>query len=458
VIRYHARWVVPITSPPIEGGTVAVDDSRIAFVGPRREAPAGSDYDLGDAVLLPGLVNTHTHLELTPMRGFLEGLEFVQWIRTLTAARAAVLDAAAMLDGARVGIAEGLLSGITTYADTCSSGVAIHAMRELGVRGIMYQEVFGPAPEQHDESMAGLAATIDQLRPLATDLVALGVSPHAPYTVHDDLMVDASAYAMRHGMPVAIHLAESRQEIAFLREGEGPFAEALRARGIDVVRRSHSPVHWLVELGVVLAHPLLIHCVQVDATDIAFIAESHCPVAHCPASNAKLGHGIAPVRAMLDEGVVVGLGSDSVASNNAMDLLAEARQAALAQNTLVGRPHALSAREALSLATLGGARALGLAARIGSLEAGKDADLAAFPLDGVRGTPAFDPEGALVFALAGTPARFVSVAGRELVRDGRLVAGTLDGAVTERVRASARRLTAWRNEAAGGYHNSWRKA
>jgi 5-methylthioadenosine/S-adenosylhomocysteine deaminase len=449
VIRYHARWVVPITAPPIENGTVVVDGQRIAWVGPRREAPGGDDLDLGDAILMPGLVNAHTHLELTAMRGFLEGLEFVQWIRQLTAARAAVLDEAAMLDSARLGIAEGLLAGITTYADTCSSGVSMLAMRELGVRGIMYQEVFGPAPEQHDAAMAGLTASLDRLRPLATDLVGLGVSPHAPYTVHDDLMVDAAALAIRHGMPVAIHLAESKAEIAFLREGDGPFAVALRARGIEVVRRSHSPVHWLVELGIVLAHPLLIHCVQVDETDIAFIAENHCPVAHCPASNAKLGHGIAPVRAMLDAGVVVGLGSDSVASNNAMDLLAEARQAALMQNAAVGRPDALGMRAALRLATMGGAQALRLEGRIGSLEAGKDADLAAFSLEGMRATPSVDPEAALVFALPGTVARFVCVAGRELVRDGRLVAGTLDGAVTERVRASSRALEAWRDQAQG---------
>jgi cytosine/adenosine deaminase-related metal-dependent hydrolase len=293
--------------------------------------------------------------------------------------------------------------------------------------------------------MATLAAAIDRLRPLATDLVRLGVSPHAPYTVSDDLMIDASAYAVRHGMPVAIHLAESRQEIAFLREGEGPFADALRARGIDVVRRSYSPVHWLVEMGVMTAQPLLIHCIQVDATDIAFIGEWHCPVAHCPASNAKLGHGIAPIYEMLGNDIVVGLGSDSVASNNAMDLLAEARQAALMQNVATGRPDALGARQVLRLATMGGAQALGLADRIGSLEAGKDADLAAFPLDGARATPAVDPEAALVFALPGTTARFVCVAGRELVRDGRLVEGTLDGAVTERVRASAHALKAWRD-------------
>jgi cytosine/adenosine deaminase-related metal-dependent hydrolase len=132
-----------------------------------------------------------------------------------------------------------------------------------------------------------------------------------------------------------------------------------------------------------------------------------------------------------------------------MDLLAEARQAVLMQNAAVGRPDALGARQALRLATMGGAQALGLSTRIGSLEAGKEADLAAFPLDGARATPAFDPEAALVFALPGTAARLVTVAGRELVRDGRLVAGTLDGGVTERVRASARALSAWREAAQG---------
>jgi 5-methylthioadenosine/S-adenosylhomocysteine deaminase len=282
-----------------------------------------------------------------------------------------------------------------------------------------------------------------------TDLVGLGVSPHAPYTVHDDLMVDAAALAIRHGMPVAIHLAESKAEIAFLREGDGPFATALRARGIDVVRRSHSPVHWLVELGVMAAQPLLIHCVQVDSDDIYFIGEWRCPVVHCPASNAKLGHGVAPIWEMLRNDIVVGLGSDSVASNNAMDLLAEARLTALMQNAAQARPDALGARQVLRLATLGGAEALGLDTRVGSLEAGKDADLAAFSLEGMRATPSVDPEAALVFALPGTVARFVCVAGRELVRDGRLVAGTLDGAVTERVRASSRALEAWRDQAQG---------
>ena len=307
----------------------------------------------------------------------------------------------------------------------------------------MYQEVFGPAAEQHDASMAGLVAAIARHRPLVTDLVTLGVSPHAPYTVHDDLMVDTAAYSLRERLPMAIHLAESAEEIAFLREGEGPFAEVLRARGIPVVRRSHSPVHWLVEMGVLVAQPLLIHCVRVDPTDISFIADAGCAVAHCPASNAKFGHGVAPVRAMLDAGIRVGLGSDSVASNNQMDLLGEARLAALLQNAVGGRSDALSGEQALALATIGGARALGLADRIGTLDVGKAADLAAFPVDGARGVPTTDPVAAAVYALPGTVARLVCVAGRELVRDGRIVT-QIDAGAAVRVEKSAAAMATWR--------------
>lgn len=459
MVLYHARWLLPISEPPIEYGTVAVDDGRIAYVGPRAGAPpAGAERDLGDALLMPGLVNAHTHLELTAMRGFLEELPFWSWIRTLTRARAAVLTDEMLLDAARLGVAEGLHAGVTTYADTCASGVAIRAMGELGVRGLMYQEVFGPAPGQRAEALAGLRERIDLLRRFETPLARLGVSPHSVYTVHEDLLVDVCAWALSERLPVAIHLAESDAEMRFIREADGPFADALRARGIDVVRRSHSPVHLLKELGVdVVARPLLIHCVKLDASDVAFVADSGCPVAHCPASNAKLGHGVAPLVELLDAGVTVGLGSDSVASNNRMDLLDEARLAALLQRARTGRPDAVPAATALELATLGGARALGLADRIGSLEVGKDADLAAFPLGGARGVPVHDPVAAAVFALAGTPASLVTVAGAVRVADSRLVGADPD--LPLRVQRSADALQEWlalesagerQPEAAGG--------
>jgi 5-methylthioadenosine/S-adenosylhomocysteine deaminase len=163
MICYSARWVLPTTSAPIANGTVAVANGKIAYVGPAAAAPKGESVDLGDALILPGLVNAHTHLELTVMRGFLEDLSFVDWIGKLRRGRNEVLTIESLLDSARLGITEGIRAGVTTYADTCSTGVVMQAMREAGVRGIMYQEVFAPAPEGCDVAITDLASRLDQL-------------------------------------------------------------------------------------------------------------------------------------------------------------------------------------------------------------------------------------------------------------------------------------------------------
>ena len=205
-MRYHARWVLPITQPPIENGTVVESDGVITYVGPRSAAPSGDDYDLGHAILLPGLVNTHTHLELTAMRGFLENCRFTEWIDKLRQSRNEVMTEEMLLDSARFGVMEGLVAGITTYADTCSSGVAMRAMNELGVRGIMYQEVFGPDPSHADAAMRELGDRIEKLELEQTDLVALGVSPHAPYTVSDRLYAAAAKFARSKRLHMAMHL------------------------------------------------------------------------------------------------------------------------------------------------------------------------------------------------------------------------------------------------------------
>ena len=421
MIRYHARWVVPITSEPVRDGVVVVDGDRIAFVGPVEEAPPGDDHDLGDALLLPGLVNTHTHLELTAMRGFLEDLDFRRWILRLVAARRDVLDQDALLDSARYGLEEGLRAGITTYADTSESGVVVRAMRDAGVRGIVYQEVFGPDPAQCEASITGLREKVAGLRYLETPLVRVGVSPHAPYTVSDPLFRATTEFARQHGLQMAIHVAESSEEHRLVADGAGPFADGLRGRGIHVGIRGRSPIDLLDRLGVLDARPLLIHCVLADEGDIAAILRSKCAVAHCPISNAKLGHGVAPLVELLGAGVTVGLGSDSVASNNRMDLLDEARVALLSQRTRLPSFETPSAADVLELATLGGAAALGLKDVVGSLEEGKQADLAAFPLGAVA--PTTDPTTAAVFALGGAQATFVAVAGRPLVSGGRLTSG-----------------------------------
>ena len=439
--RYHASWVLPIASAPLRNGTVVELGGRIVYVGPRTDAPSDDDdVDLGDAMLMPGLVNAHCHLELTTMRGFLDGLGFREWIVRLTSARRAVLTSGMLLDAARLGVDEGLTHGITTFADTGDTGAGFDAMLERGVRGICYREVFGPDPAQCDEAITALEGKVAEMQERATPLVGVGVSPHAPYTVSDALFRATASLGRARNLPLAVHIAESEAESELVTRGGGEFADAFRARGIGVTPRGRTPIALLESLDVLNARALLIHCVRVDADDIGAIARHDCPVAHCPASNAKLGHGIAPLAALLAAGVRVGVGTDSVASNDRMDLLDEARLATLLATAREGRHDALAAAQALELATLGGARALGLDKEIGTLEVGKAADLAAFSIPTHR-TPIHDPIAAAVYSLAGLPAQFVAVAGRVRVRNGHLVDG--DAELPRRVQASADLLQKW---------------
>jgi 5-methylthioadenosine/S-adenosylhomocysteine deaminase len=442
--RYHARWVCPVSSAPFTDGTVVAEHGRIAYVGPRRDAPRhGDEVDLGDVILTPGLVNAHCHLELTAMRGFLDGLGFREWILRLTAARRAVLTQDMMLDAARLGVAEGLQHGITTFADTGDSGAGFDALLEQGARGISYREVFGPDAPQCDAMIAGLVAKVDEMQQRATELVRVGVSPHAPYTVSDPLFRATADLARQRGLPLAVHIAESALESELVERGEGAFADGLRSRGIAVAPRARSPIALMESLGVLGAQSLLIHCVRVDGEDIAAIARHDCAVAHCPASNAKLGHGIAPLTQLLDANVRVGLGTDSVASNDRMDMLDEARLAVLFAGAREERHDALASDRALSLATLGGARALGMQDEIGTLEVGKAADLAAFRIPEFR-APLHDPISALIFAIAGQKADFVAVAGDVRVRDGGLV--NADAGLSARVQDCADLLQRWRTQ------------
>jgi 5-methylthioadenosine/S-adenosylhomocysteine deaminase len=247
---------------------------------------------------------------------------------------------------------------------------------------------------------------------------------------------------------MALHIAEAEVESQLVEEGRGRFADGLRARGIGTRPRATSSVALLERLGVLDARPLLIHCVRLSADDIERIAQTGSSVAHCPAANAKLGHGIAPICELLEAGVRVGIGSDSVASNNRVDLLDEARLAALLQRARLRRHDALTTHDALHLATLGGAGALGLGDRVGSLETGKAADLAAFSLESPHAAPIHDPEAAALYALRGDDARFVTVAGRVLVRDGEVLGGS-DPNLLQRVQQQADALQAWLRGAVG---------
>jgi 5-methylthioadenosine/S-adenosylhomocysteine deaminase len=419
---YTARWVLPIATAPIEYGAVLVEHGRIAWVGRADECTAADGVvtvALGDSVLMPGLVNAHSHLELTGLRGFLEGLDFREWLRTLTIVRRDLLSENDLLDASRLGIVEALRHGITTLADCTDSAVPLAAMRELGVRGIGYVEVFGPDPAQCTASITRLRQRVEALRVQDTPLVRTGVSPHAPYTVSAPLFRATAEYARAEALPMAVHVAESAAETAFVCDGAGPFAERLRERGIGVAPQARSPIALLEHTGVLAAQPLLIHVIRADDEDFSRIAYHGASIVHCPISNAKLGQGVASLDRMLAHEIRTGLGTDSVASNDRMHLLDEARQAVLCHSIRSGVPDSMSANEALSLATRGGAAALGLDAEIGTLEPGKAADLAAFPLTAGQVGPVFDPAVTLVHVLAGhATASLVTVAGRELVRDG----------------------------------------
>ena len=381
--RLAARWVLPIAGPPIDCGAVLLGPGgRVDAVGPDAAVPRPAGVpgeEFADGIMLPGLVNTHTHLELT---GFDLGRpepEFGLWIGRVRAIKE-TRTADEFLAAARLGLADCYAAGVTTVADTGDSGSVIRAMAEAGASGIAYQEVFGPHPAQMAESLAGLRARAESLGRFAGGRVRLGLSPHAPYSVSGPLYAAVAEWAAHDRLPLAVHLAESRAESELLENGSGRFAEAWRRREIPIPGGpGRSPVEWLDQHGVLGERTLCIHAVQARAADLGRLAHRGCSVAHCPLSNAAHGHGRAPLAEFLSYGLRVGVGTDSVLSVSRLDLLAEARAA----RALAG----LDAEAALALCTLGGAAALGLDGETGSLEAGKWGDCVVLRPSEAGGTP-----------------------------------------------------------------------
>ena len=377
-----ADWVIPVDGPPIAGGLVRYEDSRIVHVGEGR-----AERHFEGAAILPGFVNAHAHLEYANYGGFGDGEAFGPWIKTHVQ-RKGRLEREHMLAVARLGVVDSLRSGITTAADYAFSGVSALAAEDLGLRAIVYLEVFALEPQEAKRQWLEKLAAVDE-----THRVKIGVSPHAPYTCS----LSVYEWCLSLGVPVGTHLAESANEDEWLVHGDGPM------KGIPILvpptgKRS------VETLEPVLGPDLLCaHCVEVAPADVALLADRSVPVAHCPRSNALLGCGIAPLTLLRDAGVTVGLGTDSPASAPSFDMFEEMRTAIFLARARDRRAGALRAVDALELATIDAARALRMDAEVGTLTPGKRADLTVVSLHGTPYHPVEDPAAAVVFG--GSPDR-----------------------------------------------------
>jgi cytosine/adenosine deaminase-related metal-dependent hydrolase len=369
-----ADWVIPVDAEPVPDGRVEIADGRIVSVS--QGGPA--DEFFADSVILPGLVNAHTHLEYSRMSGFGDGKPFGPWIEEHIRRKAALDHPAESLVQAREGARISLEGGVTTVADCCYAGTVAEAAIEAGLRAIVYLEGFS----LWDDLRRRMTDGLDQLP--TTDLVTGGLSPHAPFTVSLEDYAMMIALARERGLPIATHLLESARETQHLDE----FADVL---GPDTV---------------------LIHGVFMNAADIEIAARLDVPVIHCPRSNALLGCGTAPIPELLAAGIRVGLGTDSPASAMVFDMWEEMRTAVMLTRAHAGRADALTAEQVLRMATLGGAEAIGLGAKVGSLTPGKAADVTVLDLSGSPFVPWDDPVTAAVFGGTSDRIVFTSVSGK----------------------------------------------
>lgn len=423
-----AEYVLPVSAEPISNGAVAVENDVIAGVGKRsdlaKQFPDAEHDDFHEAVILPGFVNCHSHLEITAMRGLLDNVEhdFLSWLLKLNDAREKMSASRDIAISAIAGAIEGARAGVTCFGDIGRFGQAgFEALKAVGLRGVLFQETeFWPHDKTADDDLEKLKEKFAQLKQHETKLVEVGLSPHSPYTVSPKLFEKITEFALSEGIKITIHAAESVDEDDLMRHGTGLFVGPLDKFGVAWESPKCSSIEYLARMGVLRAKPLFAHCVKVTDKDIELIAESGSTVAHCPKSNAKFGHGYAPLGKFLDAGVRIGLGSDSVASNNSCDLLEESRFAALAARNQPGRNRFITAKDAIELATLGGARALGLDDKIGTLETGKQADLAVVSLANIAQQPVSDIYAALVFASGAKDIVMTMVAGEEIFRHGKV--------------------------------------
>ena len=410
-------------SEPIPDGAIAIADGRIAAVGLAEDllehAPTGQVVNAGGCLILPGLVNTHSHLAMTLLRGLADDLQLMDWLENhIWPAEKTHMNREAVRLGTELAVAEQLLAGVTTTTDMYFFGNEVAAvLAEAGMRGVIAESLIDfatPRCKTPDEMM-------EKQRELAQEyqdhpLITPSIAAHAPYTVSASNLVKEAELAEELGITFQIHLSETRWEVEKLMEEKG-----------------RSPVAYLADLGVLSERTVAAHCVHVSPEDIEILVDFEVGVAHNPVSNLKLASGVAPIPAMVEAGVKLGLGTDGAASNNTLDLLRDTQLASLLHKGVFGDPTILPARSMIEMATIGGACVLGLDTEIGTLAEGKKADMVCFSMDGPHATPAFDPWSHLVYAARSSDVRHVLVNGKLVVGNRHL--NTMD---QERIESQAR--------------------
>lgn len=417
--------------PLLRDASVLIEDGRIAAILPRELARARhvnvERLALPSHLLTPGFVNLHTHAAMSLLRGTGDDLPLHRWLQErIWPAEGKLVGPQFVYDGALLACHEMLLGGTTTFNDMYFFPEAVaDAARTIGMRAqvgiIVIDFPSAYATGADDYLRKGL-----EFRDRSSDQPLLGfcLAPHAPYTVSDDAFARVATLARELDIPIHVHVHETAHEID----------QAVAATGIR-------PLQRLDRLGLVGPELVAVHAVHLDDADIALLQSRRASVAHCPHSNLKLASGIAPMGRLLDAGVNVGIGTDGSASNNRLDLLAEARCAALLAKGASGRADLWPAEKVLEAMTIGGARALGLDDRIGSIRVGKRADLAAFDFGTPELQPVFDPVSQLVYAAGREHLSEVWVDGRHVVGKRQLLDQASRGAVSEVVS----RIRVWQN-------------
>jgi len=394
----------------IENGVIGIREGRIVHIGEENSIPleAGEIRNAQGAIVLPGLVNTHTHLPMSLFRGLADDLPLMTWLNEhMFPAEAAHVAPDSVRAGTLLSCAELLLSGTTTCCDGYFfEDVVAQAVLEAGMRAVLGQGVIDfPAPGVPDprDNVAHAVRFMEKWQN-RSPLITPSIFCHSPYTCSADTIQKAKAAAEAKGSLFQIHAAETQTELVQIQEAHGA-----------------SSIGYLNRLGVLNARTLLVHTIWVNAEDIALIARQNAPVSVTTESEMKLASGIAPISAFLTAGITVGLGTDGCASNNNQDMFQEMDMTAKLHKAHLLDPTVLNAESVLRLATLGGAAALGMADSIGSLEVGKQADLILIDTRQPHLTPMYSPVSHVVYAAKGADVREVMVAGKWRVKNGKLV-------------------------------------